>query len=122
MLRLAGNHPAVLVFMAASDDSAILIYEQGGVCNVVAFWFPEGGRDWEATVDDIHIPTDPAGLRSALVKGTLHAWRGSDEPLGRVPRSRFVRGASWVLFTANSVSTDHCYRSSLQDFFPNDLT
>jgi hypothetical protein len=56
------------VFMAASDDSAILVYEQGGVCNVVAFWFPEGGRDWQATVEDIYIPTDPAGLRSALVK------------------------------------------------------
>lgn len=43
-----------LIFAGVSDDSAILVYEQGGYVgefNVLVFWYGDGGRDWKATLN-----------------------------------------------------------------------
>jgi len=43
-----------LIFAGVSDDSAILVYEQGGYTgefNVLVFWYGDGGRNWKATLN-----------------------------------------------------------------------
>jgi hypothetical protein len=70
-----------LVFFGLSRDSTILVYEQGGfvdVCNIVAFWFEEGGRGWAARLDRHSIPRDISTLKAAIQKGKYHTWERRD--------------------------------------------
>jgi hypothetical protein len=66
-----------LVFLGLSGDSAILVYEQGGfanLCNIVVFWYEEGGRGWAGTVYNSPIPRDISALKSVIQKGKFHTW------------------------------------------------
>jgi hypothetical protein len=66
-----------LVFLGLSEDSAILVYEQGGladVCNIAVFWYGDGGRGWVATLDYLPIPTNIAALKAVIQKGKFHVW------------------------------------------------
>jgi hypothetical protein len=70
-----------LVFLGLSDDSAVLLYEQGGyvgTCNVVVFWFESGGRDWGATLND--VPKDLSALKGVVHVGKFHAWSAGSIP------------------------------------------
>lgn len=62
-----------LVFLGLSEDSAVLVYQQGGfadACNVAVFWFGEGGQGWRATLDS--TPRDIPGLRGIVQKREFH--------------------------------------------------
>ncbi|MHB8755862.1 MAG: hypothetical protein ACYC92_13045 [Candidatus Acidiferrales bacterium] len=64
-----------LVFAGVSDDSAVLVYEQGGyvgTLNAVVFWYGDGGRAWRAVLD---APADdvPSFLR-VIDNRHFHAW------------------------------------------------
>lgn len=68
-----------LAFAAISDESAIVVYEQGGYVgtfNVVVFWYGEGGRDWGATLGS--PVSSVSALRTAIRKGDFRAWKGID--------------------------------------------
>ncbi len=70
-----------LVFLGLSDDSAVLLYEQGGYVgtrNVVVFWFESGGRDWGATLND--VPKDLSALKGVVHVGKFHAWSAGSIP------------------------------------------
>ena len=70
-----------LVFLGLSEDSAVLVYEQGGfadVCNIVVFWFEEGGRGWAANLDYYPIPRDISTLKAVIQKGKFHTWERRD--------------------------------------------
>lgn len=64
-----------LVFLGLSEDSAVLVYEQGGytdVCNIAVFWYGDGGHGWVATLDYLPIPQNTAALKAVIQKGKFH--------------------------------------------------
>jgi len=68
-----------LVFLGLSDDSAVIVYEEGGYvdeCKTVVFWFGNGGLDWGATLQRGPIPEDISNLRAAVHSGKFHVWEG----------------------------------------------
>jgi len=72
-----GKSSRRLVFLGLSDDSAVLVYEQGGYvgfCNAVVFWFEEGGRDWGGTLEYVPVPKDISSLKAVVQKGKFHPW------------------------------------------------
>lgn len=78
---IPGKSSRRLVFLAISEDSAVLFYEQGGFAdwfNVVVFWFDGGGRGWGATLERGPIPHDVSSLKAAIQSGNFRPWKGSD--------------------------------------------
>ncbi len=65
-----------LVFAGISDDSAFVVYEQGGYVDTleaVFFWFELGGRNW-GTILTVSV-NDVASLRAAIVAGNHRPWK-----------------------------------------------
>jgi hypothetical protein len=76
-----GKSSRRLVFLGLSEDSAILVYEQGGfatVCNVVVFWYGDGGRGWVANIGCYPFPKNIPTLKSAFQKGNFQPWERRD--------------------------------------------
>jgi hypothetical protein len=76
-LIIPGKSSRRLVFWGLGDDSAVLLYEQGGyvgVSNAVVFRFEEGGRGWGATLDHGPIPKDISSFKAAIQQGNFHTW------------------------------------------------
>jgi hypothetical protein len=68
-----------LVFVALGNDSAVLVYEQGGfvdVTNVIVFWYGGGGRDWAATLGN--KAKNIRSLRSTMKEGQFSAFTFSN--------------------------------------------
>jgi hypothetical protein len=74
---LPGKSSRRLVFLGLSDDSAVLVYEQGGfsnTCIAAVFWYEEGGRGWAAAVDC--RAKDISSLRDVVQKREISIWKG----------------------------------------------
>jgi hypothetical protein len=74
---IRGKSSRRLVFLGLSEDSAVLVYEQGGfvgTCATVIFWFGDGGRGWGATLDYGPIPKDISSLKAVVQRGQFHTW------------------------------------------------
>jgi hypothetical protein len=72
---IPGRSSRRLVFLALSEDSAVLVYEQGGyidTLSAVIFWFGDGGRDWGTTLNS--RPDDISSLRALIQKGQFQTW------------------------------------------------
>jgi hypothetical protein len=78
---IPGRSSRRLVFLAISDDSAVLFYEQGGfysTFNAVVFWFGSGGHGWGGTLERGPIPHDVSSFREAIQSGNFRPWKGSE--------------------------------------------
>lgn len=65
-----------LVFAGLGDQSAVLVFERGGIAdtiNVAVFSHKGNGGTWGASIDDYSVH-DISGLRDALQKGKFEAW------------------------------------------------
>jgi hypothetical protein len=74
---ISGKSSRRLVFLGLSGDSALLVYEQGGFsnsCNIVVFWFGDGGRGWAATLESASIPEDIPTLNVLFRKRKFQTW------------------------------------------------
>ena len=73
----AGKSSRRLVFLGLSDDSAVLVYEQGGfadACEALVFWYGDGGHGWAAKVGC--RARDITSLREVIKKGEFSTWKG----------------------------------------------
>lgn len=73
-----GKSSRRLVFLGLSDDSAVLVYEQGGFANAfitLVFWFGDTGQGWGATLEYGSIPEDLSDLRKVIRTGKFRAWQ-----------------------------------------------
>lgn len=80
-LLIPGKSSRRLVFLAISDDSAVLFYEQGSFANTfnaVVLWFGDGGHGWGGTLERGPIPHSLSSLKEAIQRGNFHPWKGSE--------------------------------------------
>lgn len=80
-VSIPGKSSRRLVFVAISDDSAVLFYQQGGFVgtfNAVVLWFGGGGRGWGGTLVRGPTPHDLSSLKAAIQSGNFHPWKGSE--------------------------------------------
>jgi hypothetical protein len=73
----SGKSSRRLVFLGLNDDSAVLVYEQGGfadACEALVFWYGDGGHGWAANVGC--RARDITSLREVIRKRDFSTWKG----------------------------------------------